>query len=222
MPTPPRAIASSPNTRNTIARSPFSSSYLSASPLAQESIQRDIEEGSEDDVGVIESDDEGSSSDDESEASTVRPSDGQRQGQSMASSYRRPSFVAFGGPRASVTPHPEVNYATKKEKKQARNEQQSLLRDNHLAPPKHPKKPGEPSTATKIYNRLFSTKLPKKQDDEEEGQAPLFTAEPSETSALLGNGIAESARDGHERRNKIWEAAVKSGKCEYQRWAYVR
>lgn len=204
MPTPPKPISGSPSTtRGSIARSPFSSSFIASSPLAQESLQRDIEEGSEDETRIIESDDEGSSSDDESEASTVRPVG---QNHSMANSYRRPSFVAYGGPRASVTPHVDVSYATKKEKKQARSEQRSLLRDNHLAPEK------ERSFAGRIYRKLFSTKRPVTEDDEEVGQAPLFTAEPSETSALLANGMPESARDGHERRNRAWEQAVKSGK----------
>jgi MATE family multidrug resistance protein len=200
MPTAAQPIARSPNPRSSIARSPFSSSYLSASPLAQESIQRDIEECSEEDAGIIESDDEGSSSDDESEASTVRPD---AQNHSMASSYRRPSFVAFGGPRASVAPHQDgSSYVTKKEKKQARREERSLLRDNHLAPPKHPENT-ERSVLSKAYRRLFSTKRPKSEPDDEAGEAPLFTAEPSETSALLANGLPESARDGHERRNKV-------------------
>ena len=41
---------------------------------------------------------------------------------------------------------------------------------------------------------------------------PFFTAEPSETSALLGNRAQESSRTHHERLNRQWEAAVAAGK----------
>lgn len=73
---------------------------MSGSPLAQESIARDLEECDDDEV---ETPDTGtaSSEDDSSEASTVRPDAVQH---SMANSYRRPSFVAFGGTRGAVTP----------------------------------------------------------------------------------------------------------------------
>lgn len=129
MTTPPRPIKSQSSRHGSIARSPFSSSYLSASPIAQESIARDLAECSDDEEEVSEPDSP-SSEDDSSEASTVRQDPPQH---SMASSYRRPSFVAFGGTRPAVTPQlQEANWLTKKEKKQSRNEERSLLRDNHL------------------------------------------------------------------------------------------
>ena len=131
MTTPPRPIKAQSSRHSSIARSPFSSSYLSASPIAQESIARDLAECSDDEEDVEEPDSP-SSEDDSSEASTVRQDAPQH---SMASSYRRPSFVAFGGTRPAVTPHhssQEVNWLTKKEKKQSRQEERSLLRDNHL------------------------------------------------------------------------------------------
>ena len=100
-----RPIRKQPS-RHSIGRSPFSNSYLSGSflpgsPLAQESIARDLEECDDDDE--VETPESGSvsSEDDSSEASTVRPEAVQH---SMANSYRRPSFVAFGGTRGAVTP----------------------------------------------------------------------------------------------------------------------
>ena len=129
MTTPPRPIKSQSSRNSSVARSPFSSSYLSASPIAQESIARDLAECS-DDEGDISEPDTPSSEDDSSEASTVRQDAPYH---SMANSYRRPSFVAFGGTRPAVTPHnQEVNWLTKKERKQSRQEERSLLRDNHL------------------------------------------------------------------------------------------
>lgn len=212
MPTPPQPIKGSSPTRprGSLERSPFSSSFLSASPLAQESIERDIREW--DDAGVIENDDdddEASSSDEESEASTVRPG---VQTHSMASSYRRPSFVAFGQARPTVTPYPDKTYVTKKEKSQARKEERSLLRDNHLAPPKHTER-ARRSVFSRMYRQLFSTKQRKVAGDGEAAD-PIFTTWPSETSALLPSGQPETARDGHERRNRQWEAAVAAGKIK--------
>lgn len=151
-----------------------------------------------------------SSSEDESETSTVRPEDSENH---LASSYRRPSYVAYGGTRPAVTPAPDVQIMTKKDKKQARKEEQSLLRDNHLTPPKH-KRPESQNVFSKIYRRLFSTKIPKEDQQDIEAEAPSFTAQPSEVSALLGNGENESARDGHERRNRVWEQAVAAGKIK--------
>jgi len=206
MSTPPRPIKQQSSRHGSIARSPFSTSYLSASPIAQESIERDLAECSDDEV---ESPETLSSEDESSESSTIRPDTLQH---SMANSYRRPSFVAFGGTRPAVTPHPlEVKYLTKKEKKQSRNEERSLLRDNHLAPPKH-REPPKSSALNRLYKRLFSTKRPKKEVDEEAPTEPIFTAEPSETSALLAP--QESARTHHERLNAQWEAAVAAGKIK--------
>lgn len=129
MTTPSQPIKTPSARRRSIARSPFSS-YLSASPIAHESIARDLAECSDDDGDTSEP--ESPSSEDEgSEASTVRQEPPQH---SMTSSYRRPrSFVAFGGTRPAITPQiHEANWLTKKEKKQSRLEERSLLRDNHL------------------------------------------------------------------------------------------
>ena len=88
-----------------------------------------------------------------------------------------------------------------------------LTHRRSAAPPKHPEPP-QRSALSKLYRWLFSTKQPKKEVDEEAPQAPFFTAEPSETSALLGNRAQESSRTHHERLNRQWEAAVAAGKIK--------
>lgn len=203
----PRAIESTSPRYASIARSPFSRSYLSASPAAQESIARDLAEysGGEDD------DDDPDDSEDESETSTVRPDDSERH---LSTSYRRPSCVAYGAGRPAITPNPDtVTYMTKKDKAWARKEEASLLRDNNLKPPKH-HHPKNQSIFVKAYKSIFSTKLPKSSDDDLEARGPDFTAQPSEVSALLSNGPVETAREGHERRNRDWESAVAAGKIK--------
>ena len=88
-----------------------------------------------------------------------------------------------------------------------------LTRQTFAAPPKHPE-PSQRSAFSRLYRQIFSTKRTKKEVDEEAPQAPLFTAEPSETSALLGSGTQESSRTHHERLNRQWEAAVAAGKIK--------
>ena len=190
----------------------FGSSFRSGSPLAQESIARDIAASSgDDDAASIDSRADGEGSDYELEASTLRPI------HHMSDSYRRPSFVAFGGGnRPAIAPqHPEIDHLSKREIAQARREEESLLRDNHLAPPKHPRSKDE-ALPSRIYRSIFSTKVSKARGDEEvpEGLVPGFLAQPTETSPLLSDGALESARDTHERSNRLWEDAVREGKIK--------
>jgi len=205
MSTPSRPIKKQRSRNASIARSPFSTSYLSASPIAQESIARDLLECSDDEDDRPDSPDSGSSS----STSTVRPDDHLHR--SMVSSFRRPSVVAYGATRPAATPqHLEAAWLTKKEKKQSRNEERSLLRDNHLVPPKHAEH--ERGLLSRLYRSVFSTKIPK--PDEEAGDAPLFTNDPSESSLLLPEAPRESRRTQHERLNRQWEEAVAAGKIQ--------
>lgn len=219
MATPPKPIRATGSRNHSIARSPFSQSYLSASPLAQASIARDLADYSdEDDEPEVEVEDNSAddSSDDEdddeeSEASTVRPNDGAHNGgHSMASSYRRPSFVAFGGTRPAMTPKlNDTSYLTKKEKKQARAEERSLLRDNHLRPPKHGGREEDGKNVfVKTYKKLFSTKIPREDAAHANGEADEITA------LLPDSAPLETVRSRGERLNKQWEAAVKAGKIK--------
>jgi MATE family multidrug resistance protein len=211
MSTPSKPIARQASRSSSSARSPFSNSYLSTSPIAQASLARDLAECSDDEIEASENEEDNSSDDESSDASTVRPGEANH---SMATSYRRPSFVAFGGTRPAITPHgTEATYLSKKEIKQSRAEERSLLRDNNLAPPKHahPRKRGP---FVKLYKRIFGTRRPIPEGDAENPPGPSFTAEPSETSLLLPNGVPESNRTQKERLNKQWEEAVASGKIK--------
>lgn len=199
MPTPAKPIPAGASSYQS------ASHFFPSSPIAQQAIAQDIEEFSDDggdqDYGEP-------SSDEESEASISRP---MGQNHSMTSTYQRPSYVAYGGGRSTVTPQiGESGSLTKTEKRKIRDQERSLLRDNHLAPPKHPHQP-PPGPFMKIWKQLFGTRRPK-QDGDMEAAVPSFTAEPSETSALLPNGEAETDRDRRHRENRIWEEAVASGR----------
>ncbi|KAI1386422.1 multidrug and toxin extrusion protein [Hypoxylon trugodes] len=175
----------------------IASSFRSASPIAQEILARDIAECSEDEAAedVFDDDDE-SGSGSGSESGPVL--------------YQRPTGVAFGYRRPSlVTDQVNGPILTKVEKKQSRDAERSLLRDNHILPPKHaPEK--KPRVLTRLYKALFSTKVPRAPEDEE---VPRITVQPSETSPLLP-GSTESPDSPHEHLNEQWDAAVASGIIE--------
>lgn len=169
-------------------------SFQASSPIAQEALARDLAECSDtesldEDVVV-----DGSSSD--GEGPTL---------------YRRPSGIAYGGTfRPSMSPNrPEEPVLTRVEKKQSRDAERSLLRDNHLIPPKQTvvERPG---FFWALYNRLFGTEVPTTGPDEE---APQENGGASVTSPLLG---PQAAPDGggvepHHHLSEEWDAAVAAG-----------
>ncbi|KAI1639794.1 mate-domain-containing protein [Biscogniauxia mediterranea] len=173
----------------------LASSFASGSPIAQEILARDIAEDSEEDVA-----------DDDflDEAGSDNSSDG---GPIL---YKQPSGVAYDYRRPSMLPE-VVNepVLTREERKKSRDAERSLLRDNHLIPPKHaPEK--RPGFWSAVYRRLFSTKVRKSLEDEE---VPRNTIEPSECSPLLA-GANQPPPLGEEHLNAQWEAAVASGAIE--------
>ncbi|OTA63644.1 MATE efflux family protein [Hypoxylon sp. EC38] len=171
----------------------MASSFRSSSPIAQEIVARDIAECSEDEAAENVFEDDESGSDYGSESGPVL--------------YTQPTGVAFGYRRPSIVADP-VNepVLTRVERKQSRDAERSLLRDNHLLPPKHiPKE--QTGMLTKLYKALFSTKVRRTPGDEE---VPRIAVQPSESSPLLGGPPASP----HEHLNEQWEAAVASGKIE--------
>lgn len=186
---------------------------LSASaPVAEEAIARDIEEDSESDV---ESSDDSSSSD-----STVRQF-------SMINSYRRPSYVNPGARSTSIfsSSVPErSNYLSKKERRELRDEERSLLRDNHLLPPKHPRR-GSEGVLGGLAKRASLSALRKVRSATGDEEAAIDYDEPSEQTALLGGdpSLPYGGLDTPRTINKTWDEAVAAGKITttWQREAKV-
>ncbi|OTB08168.1 hypothetical protein M426DRAFT_317272 [Hypoxylon sp. CI-4A] len=178
----------------------MASSFRSASPIAQEILASDIAECSEDDAAenVFDDEDEaGSSSRDDPESGPVL--------------YQQPTGVAFGYRRPSLVTEP-VNepVLTRVEKKQSRNAERSLLRDNHILPPKHiPEE--QPVLLASIYKALFSTKVRRTPQDEEVSR---ITVEPSESSPLLADSNGSSSSSHGDDLDDQWDAAVASGRIE--------
>jgi len=203
-------------------------SFAAASPIAEASIAKDLEDDPDDDPFENSEEDEES----DSEASTVRAET--RQTTLGSSMNRRPSF-ATAGPRAIVVPTtatPERPHLTKRERKEARAEERSLLRDNNVIPPKHPQKgEGSESVVSRLGRHLPIRGIPggdrKVVRPGEESGIPVAdgsTVEASETTALLGDPeLPYGGQDTPENINKKWEEAVAAGLIQttWQREAKV-
>lgn len=168
-------------------RAALSSSFKSGSPVA-EALARDIAECSDDDLG---------------DPAIDTNADIPRRG-SHSLSKRRASAVAYGVSRPIVSDRAgEDAPVTDLDRRQSRDAERSLLRDNHILPPKH--KHHSDSFFARLYRSLFSTKLPIGHD--ENGNHP-----PTERSPLL-NGLsrASSTTDSDDLEEQ-WEEAVTSGR----------
>ncbi|KAF9694449.1 hypothetical protein EKO04_007465 [Ascochyta lentis] len=189
--------------------------FAHAPDIAEEAIARDLEE---DDSASQPEDTDG---DDESSSgsSTIRQ-------YSMINSYRRPSYVN-PGPRGLAIASSSVpersflstsakkhNYLSKKERESVRDDERSLLRDNNLLLPKHPRS-GSVGPATRIGPKASFSILRKVRSTPDEESGDLEDA--SEGDALLGadGGNPDQPYGGLDTPrtiNKKWNEAVAAGK----------
>lgn len=190
--------------------SSFSRSFTEPAPIAREAIDRDVAELEDEEEDEAETDLE--TGDDDSQAHLDDDS---------PYLYRRPSNIAFGlaRPAGLTITHLDEAPLSNVEKDKSRDEERSLLRDNHLIPPKHPIV-GQPSLIQHLYKKAFSTKVPRPSPDEEtpEGESPTLSPgaeEPTETTALL------QPSEVQEHLDEQWDYAVATGqlKTTWQREA---
>jgi len=146
-------------------------SYLGTSPLAQEILARDIAECSSD-----------SDSSDDEFGFDGRPLKG-----SAAPLSFHPPGVAYGAcHRPVLGPHhdPENVPPTRLDIEESLNAERSLLRDNHILPPKHPR-PSYETPLKRLYRRLFSTKVRDDAGDFGPRLTDIVTSKAFETTPLL-------------------------------------
>jgi MATE family multidrug resistance protein len=182
---------------------------LSASlPIAEEAIARDCA----DDDSPFEEDRESESDG----SSTIRQ-------YSMVSSYRRPSYVNPGArssalvapsmPTHSQSPETKKHsYLSRKEREAMRDEERSLLRDNHLLPPKHPRRGSEGLPSEGFLRKSSFPALRKSRSAPVDEEAANH--EPSEQTALLGGNpdLPYGGLDSPKTLNRKWDEAVAAGK----------
>lgn len=195
--------------------------FLSSSPIAHESIARDLADAEDEE-------------EDEEEGDTFDGANGNNEGfrrsseqpYSMAGSYRRTSYVSYG-PRPlfpSAQALDSRNTLNEHEREAALAEERSLLRDNQIIPRKHPRRDSTASGKGGLLSKLPSAGfVPRKSGQEDDGAA-VEDGEPSETTALLEDPTEPyGGEDTPENINKKWEEAVASGKIKttWQREAIV-
>ena len=139
---------------------------------------------------------------------------------SMIGSYRRPS-LASAGSRAAMGAGFQVTrpQPSKKERKEAREEERSLLRDNNIIPPKHPRHSRSERSLVKRFSRQFlRTRTQNSSLSEDGGTASGNTREvgpASEDAPLLGDpSLPYGGLDTRTNLDQKWEEAVLEGKIK--------
>lgn len=189
---------------------------MSSSSVAYESIARDLEDSEHEENGgqAVDNDD------DDEGVPTERH-------YSMAGAFRRTSYVATGPrPLFPSAQAPDSRRAVNEQDREAAlAEERSLLRDNHLIPPKHPR---NDSTSSGKHGGRFKMPgfVPRKTGQADEEAAITTDIErSSEVTALLGTSSEApyGGVDTPENIDKKWEEAVASGqiKTTWQREAVV-
>ena len=232
--TPPLAIGIKPLRPGRLWKTRSrSSQYSSSVPLAQAVISKDLEDEPDDDPdNPIEEDPSDDESDSEVETlhhTTSRSS----LGPSMVGSYQKPSFTVAGSRATIVTALQEsLHTSTKRDRREARREERSLLRDNHIIPPKHPRNHDEPESLGRRISRHLSVpnlgtwsgnRREVRTDEEEVGETPTHML-PPETTPLLHPDLPYGGQDTASNLDKQWEVAVTEGKIQttWQREAKVQ
>ncbi len=196
------------------------SSLYNEAPLAEASIARDLQD-EPDDAPDDPIDDEDTDDDSGSDLETLRQttSNGEH---SMIGSYRRASFTGAGS-RATVVAGLQGSdrMPTKGERREARREERSLLRDNNVIPPKHPQSGEGPNTLGRRLSRVFSIhnvpggdrKVVK--SSEEDGSLAGESSNLSETAPLLGDpNLPYGGHDNPQTLDQKWEEAITEGKIK--------
>jgi MATE family multidrug resistance protein len=197
------------NVANTLAAQ--MDNLTASAPLAEEAIARDLEEDHSEEEQLVASD---------SDDSTVRQF-------SMIKSYRRPSYVNPGSRSTAIfsSSVPErSHHLSKREREAVRDEERSLLRDNHLLPPKHPRR-GSEGLVSGLAKRVSMSALRKVRSAADEEAIIDTERGPSERSALLAGdpSLPYGGLDSPRTINKTWDEAVAAGRIAttWQREAKV-
>lgn len=199
------------------------SSLYNEAPIAEAAIAKDLEDEPDDDPdNPI---DEASLTEDESDSDLEALHQTTSHTEySMVGSYRRPSFTGAGS-RATLATGLQGAHRTptKRERREARRQERSLLRDNNVIPPKHPQK----KESSERIGRRWSWHLPvsgipggdrKVLHPNEQPAESVPSAGSSslpETAPLLGDPeLPYGGQDSAENLDKKWEEAVLEGRIQ--------
>ena len=195
----PRNILSAESAEH---HSPFSRSFQSSSPIAEAAIAHDLAHYADEDSI--------SSTDDSSEASTVRPASRRPSStyagtnpHSLTGSYRRPSYFTTVNHATVLPSSGDYQPLTEGELQQAIAEERNLLSDNRVIPAED-RREGLQHKLSKVFS-VSPAQGPSKQ------YVPVRGAEErdTETTALLGPPSDHVM--GPEEIDRKWEEAVTAG-----------
>lgn len=199
--------------RSWLARAP--SSFSSSAALAEQAIARDLEEQPDDHPRNLTGDDD-TAEETESDDSTVRPGTSHTsRNLSLVESYRSQNAVGTGPRALAVATSPvRGRKPTGAERREAREEEQSLLRDNHVIPPKHPVR--NENFRQWVSRKLSSMMRRGEKSDlravDGDSRESGLNREGQETAPLLGNAnAAHGSYDSSANIDKQWEEAVLNG-----------
>jgi MATE family multidrug resistance protein len=139
----------------------------------------------------------------------------------LIGSYRRPSMIATG-PRSAVLQTQLLSdnlYLSKEERARVMEDERSLLRDNQVIPPKHPKRRGSDNFSARLKRTISLPGLRKAKTspDEEMSVSTIDNIiSPDETTTLLGHhpSLPYGGEDSPHNISKCWEEAVTAGKIQ--------
>ena len=184
-------------------------------PLAEAAIAKDLEQEPDDDPdNAIDSDNQ---TDDESgsDLETLHQVTSNPQ-ISMVGSYRRPSFTGAGS-RATLGTGFQVTKRTptRSERREARKEERSLLRDNHVIPPKHPRTDDTDISFGRRLSRQFLGIVSQADEEAADADNSRGSKVSAETAPLLGDpDLPYGGQDSPTNLDKKWEEAVLEGKIQ--------
>ncbi|KAF2226915.1 mate-domain-containing protein [Elsinoe ampelina] len=199
---------------------------LSTSPLAEQSILRDLQDEEEEEEEAQQLLRNGRSFGDGHHMNGRRAS-ASRTDYSMIGSFRRPSAVAYGPrPIFSAAPAPDPGpFITEQDREAAFEDERSLLRDNEIIPPKHPRKESTASGTSGFLARKLSIQqfIPRRSMSVTRGSAIEDDAVDETTPLVRNHNLPYGGEDTPENIDKKWNEAVAQGEIQttWQREAKV-
>lgn len=202
-------------------------SFLSDASSPEQAVARESESEIDDERETPYVDD--SLDETESDSSTIR----QRMPDSpmtvfLADSYRRPNPIGAGSRAIAAAADPiRSRHPTKAERREAREEEWSLLTENHIIPPLRPVKAETVwQWCCRKVRRRRDSSAPQALDSgpRDSGERERRDADMAETAPLLGNANGpDSGQDAPADIDKQWEEAVRRGdiRTTWQREAKV-
>ena len=199
-----------------IARS--RSSLNNRTPLAEAAIARDLEAELDSDFENTDDVDNASNDESDSDLEVLKQVTSNTQ-VSMVESYRRQSFTA-AGPRATFGSGfgDAARTPTKRERGEARREERSLLRDNKVIPPKHPRNEGGRTlggSSTRQFLNQGNRRVLHSDEEADDDARDDPGAQAGETAPLLGDpNLPYGGQDAPKKIDQKWEEAVLEGKIQ--------